>query len=136
MGRTKGDMSAPVMSSDAFHKEGVVDASDLMAVDFEYQAAAAAAGREEPVYGLWGKLWRLWYKTIPARAPHRVSKRAYLLLLLFTGWLGGHRYYGRRYLLGVLYTVFFWSGVPLAMCVLDAMAVIPIKADDKGRISI
>ena len=53
---------------------------------------------------------------------------------MFTGWFGGHRYYEKRYILGVLYTVFFWTGVPLAMAILDAIAVIPLKSDENGMV--
>ena len=35
-----------------------------------------------------------------------VDRKTYLLLNLFLGWAGGHRFYSKRYVLGVLYLAF------------------------------
>lgn len=108
---------------------------DLTTLDFEYQAALESAGKDK-VYGFWGALWKVWNRFMPERIPHSVNKRTYLILLFLTGWFGGHRYYERRWKLGILYTAFFWTGVPLAMCLIDAMIVIPVKKDSDGMITI
>ena len=113
------------------HKEG---AARLVDLDFEDQAARNAAGMEEQVYGIWGVIWKINRFFDKYKKPHTVKKKTYLLLILFTGWFGGHRYYEKRYILGVLYTVFFWTGVPLAMAILDAIAVIPLKSDENGMV--
>ena len=49
--------------------------------------------------------------------------------------MGGHRYYEHRWVLGAIYTAFCWTGIPFAMCVIDAMIVIPKKADENGMIT-
>ena len=54
--------------------------------------------------------------------------------MLFTGFAGGHRYYQGRWGLGLLYTAFFWTGIPLALCITDFMEVMPVKADEEGFI--
>ena len=113
------------------HKEGAARLADL---DFEEQAARNAAGMEEQVYGIWGPIWKLMNWLDRFKKEHTVKKSTYLWLILFTGWFGGHRYYEKRYILGVLYTVFFWTGVPLAMAILDAIAVIPLKSDENGMV--
>jgi len=115
------------------NKDSVVKLMDL---DYEHQAASEAAGQEAEVYGVWGPVWKLMNWFHRSKTSHTVQKKTYLLLLLFTGWIGGHRYYERRWILGILYTALFWTGIPLAMCIIDAMAVIPIKADENGRIKI
>ena len=51
-----------------------------------------------------------------------------------TGFAGGHRYYQGRWGLGLLYTLFCWTGVPLALCVTDFMEVMPIAADEDGMV--
>ena len=58
-----------------------------------------------------------------------------LILLVLLGWMGGHRYYEHRWVLGAIYTAFCWTGIPFAMCVIDAMIVIPKKADENGMIT-
>ncbi len=41
-----------------------------------------------------------------------VSKVALLLITFFLGGLGAHKFYLKRYGLGVLYLLFFWTGIP------------------------
>lgn len=114
------------------HKEG---AARLVDLDFEEQAARNAAGMEEQVYGIWGVIWKINRFFDKYKKPHTVKKKTYLLLILFTGWFGGHRWYEKRYVLAVLYTAFFWTGVPLAMAILDGFQTFPLKADENGMIT-
>lgn len=114
------------------HKEG---AARLVDLDFEEQAARNAAGMEEQVYGIWGVIWKINQFFDKYKKPHTVKKKTYLLLILFTGWFGGHRWYEKRYVLAVLYTAFCWTGVPLAMAILDAFQTFPLKADENGMIT-
>ena len=114
------------------HKEG---AARLVDLDFEEQAARNAAGMEEQVDGIWGVIWKINRFFDKYKKPHTVKKKTYLLLILFTGWFGGHRWYEKRYVLAVLYTAFFWTGVPLAMAILDGFQTFPLKADENGMIT-
>ena len=114
------------------HKEG---AARLVDLDFEEQAARNAAGMEEQVYGIWGVIWKINRFFDQYKKPHTVKKKTYLLLILFTGWFGGHRWYEKRYVLAVLYTAFCRTGVPLAMAILDAFQTFPLKADENGMIT-
>ncbi len=125
--------SAYVLDDEALeHQEG--SAAQLADLDFELQAANAALGKEEKTYGIFGPIYRFscWYKS--RVKAHAVAKKTYLILLVLTGWMGGHRYYEHRWMLGILYSAFFWTGVPLAMCLIDAMIVIPKKTDEQGLI--
>lgn len=63
-----------------------------------------------------------------------VNRKKYLTVMLLTGWCGGHRFLAKQYVLGVLYLLFFWSGFPLAMTLIDLLAVIPIPPDEEGNI--
>ena len=47
------------------------------------------------------------------------SKSTAILLLLFFGGLGAHKFYLGNNLLGVLYLVFCWSGIPLFLSIID-----------------
>ena len=62
--------------------------------------------------------------------------KKYLLLCLFLGWCGGHRYYEKRYALAAFYTLFFWSVVPFFLCVTDLLIALPMQADENGDILI
>lgn len=66
--------------------------------------------------------------------PRPVDRKKYLQLALLTGWLGGHRFYAGHMLLGALYLLFFWTGIPFAMTVIDLMIALPLTPDDAGAI--
>ncbi len=110
------------------------DPSKLVALDNARGQAYKEAGLEAPVYGLFGRFYKWKEKHFPPHQKHAVNKKTYLWLLALTGWMGGHRYYEKRYGLAALYTLFFWTGIPLTMCVIDAMAAIPIKSNEKKQI--
>lgn len=63
-----------------------------------------------------------------------VRKKKLLLLALFTGWMGGHRFYTRQYKVALCYLVFCWTGLPLAMTIIDLLQYIPMVADENGNI--
>lgn len=65
-----------------------------------------------------------------------VNRKIYLLFLVLTGWCGGHHFYAKRYKLGLLYLLFFWSGFPLAMAVADWLVWLPKVPDENGNIEI
>lgn len=69
-----------------------------------------------------------------AREKQVLSKKKYILLALFTGWMGGHRFYAKQWPTAILYLLFFWCGFPLAMTIVDLMIVIPVKANENGNI--
>lgn len=69
-----------------------------------------------------------------AREKVSISKKKYLLLALFTGIFGGHRFYAKQYITAVIYLLFFWTGIPISMTLIDMMIVAPIKADENGKI--
>ena len=65
-----------------------------------------------------------------------VNRKKYGWILVLTGWLGGHHFYAKRYKLGLLYLVFFWSGFPAAMAIVDWLIWLPKPADENGNIEI
>lgn len=68
------------------------------------------------------------------REKQVLNKKKYILLAIFTGWFGGHRFYARQWLTAVLYLLFFWCGFPAAMTIVDLMIVIPMKPNENGNI--
>lgn len=117
-------------------KETKDNSITLVELDFADQAARNAAGKEENTYGIWGPIWKFlkWYDV--KKGIHTFKKKNYLLLMLFLGWMGGHRYYQGRRLLGLFYTAFCWTGIPLILCVTDFMEILPRKADAEGMVTL
>lgn len=123
--------SAPVFDEKVFAEDPRIQA---MNQDFARQTVAEAHGEEAPVYGVIGMLWKWKHKYFPDKPPVKLYKKKYLLLMLFLGWCGGHRWYQRRFFLASFMTMFCWTGIPLVLCVTDLMEVIPNKADEEGFI--
>ena len=69
-----------------------------------------------------------------AREKQVLNKKKYILLAVFTGWMGGHRIDARQWPTAILYLLLFWCGFPLAMTIIDLMIVIPMKANENGNI--
>lgn len=65
-----------------------------------------------------------------------VSKKTHLLLAIFLGWAGAHRFQTRRWVLGGLYLITCWSGFSMAMTIVDILEIIPMKPDENGNILI
>lgn len=109
-----------------------IQIDNIANADFELQKAMEEAGMEAKTYGIWGPIWRL-LKKRDERELHVLSKKKYILLLVFTGWMGGHRFYARHFFVAALYLLFFWTLIPVMMSVIDLMQVIPMKADENGN---
>lgn len=69
------------------------------------------------------------------RVKQPVKKKTYLWLCLL-GPFGAHRFYSKRWVLGVIYLLTCWSGWSTAMTIIDVMIAIPMKADEDGIIYI
>lgn len=91
-------------------------------------------GIEDPDEGKLSKKISKLFDDRENREKVALSKKKYITLALLTGWMGGHRFYAKRYKLAVLYLLFFWTGIPLYNCIIDLMQVIPIPADENGNI--
>lgn len=108
----------------------------------EYLAAKAELDAVREEYGVRpkeGKISRAisnFFNKRDAREQRKVNRKKYLLLGLFTGWMGGHRFYARQWPSAILYLVLFWTGFPLAMTIIDMMAAIPREVDEDGNICV
>ena len=65
-----------------------------------------------------------------------VNRKKYGWILVLTGWCGGHHFYAKRYKLAILYLLFFWTGFPAAMAIVDWLIWLPKPADENGNIEI
>lgn len=70
------------------------------------------------------------------RVKIKRKRKTYLLLALLTGWCGGHRFYAHQWILGILYACLFWTGIPLAMTLIDLLIAIPLPVDEEGFIEV
>ncbi len=68
--------------------------------------------------------------------PVRVNKIVYILLALFLGGLGIHKFYAGHVLAGVLYILFSWTGIPLILTIIDIIVAIITPTEYDGCISV
>ncbi|MBQ2854297.1 MAG: TM2 domain-containing protein [Oscillospiraceae bacterium] len=115
----------------------------LQEVSFEeYLSAKGELEELEEKYGLApeeGKLSKAistFFDRREAKEKVKVNKKKDLLLCIFLGWAGAHRFYQKQYLLGFLYLAFCWSGYSMAMSIIDLLIIFPKQADENGDILI
>lgn len=66
-----------------------------------------------------------------------VNRKKYIRLALSCGWLcGSHRFYAGQKILGIMYLMFCWSGIPAAMTLIDLMIILPMEPDEDGRVTL
>ncbi len=114
-------------------KKGDADISEFIALQQELSDVKKKYGIEEKE-GRLSKLISSFFERRENRQKIQISRKKYLLLAVFTGWFGGHRFYAKHYPTAVLYLVLFWSGFPLAMTIIDLLVAIPMQADEEGMI--
>lgn len=110
-----------------------IDIREMLALQEELKQTKKEYGIEEKE----GRISRIisgFFDRRDSRQKQPLNRKKYLLLAIFTGWCGGHRFYAKRYVVAILYLLFFWTGFPLAMTIIDILTVIPMKADENGMI--
>ncbi|MGL4790886.1 MAG: TM2 domain-containing protein [Anaerotignaceae bacterium] len=66
-----------------------------------------------------------------------INRKKYIKLAVSCGWFcGGHLFYAKKKIQGLLYILFLWTGIPLAMTLIDLMIILPMKADENGNVEI
>ena len=114
-------------------KEGYADMAKLASLEDELQEARREAGIPEKRCRLFRSIDRL----LENQKERKVSKKTYIRLLLSCGWLtGAHRFYSGKKITGILYLLFFWTGIPFTMCLFDLMAVLPSQIDENGLVTV
>lgn len=108
----------------------------------EYMAAKSELDELKKEHGIEdqpkeGKISRTISKFFERQAdkePVAVSKKTYIILAIFTGWMGGHRFYCKHYKVGLLYLLLCWMGIGLYHTIIDLFIVIPMQPDENGKI--
>ncbi len=76
-----------------------------------------------------------WYADWSTNHKTAVDRKKYIRLAWTCGWLcGSHRFYAHKPILGTLYLLFFWTGIPFAMTLIDLMIALPMVPDENGKI--
>lgn len=112
-----------------------VDFTKLALLEDELHEVETQYGVEKPLKN-WQRLGDWYFQWREERERHQVNRKVYLLLTLFLGWAGIHRFYEKRWILGIFYLALSWSGFPIALAFVDLMIALPMKADGDGRILI
>lgn len=116
-------------------KNESVDMGEMLSLQEELAATKRAYGIKEEE----GRISR-WISNYFEKKENReellLDRKTYLLLAVFTGWIGGHRFFARQYKTAVLYVLFFWTGFPMAMTLIDLLVAIPKQTDKNGKIKI
>jgi TM2 domain-containing membrane protein YozV len=116
-------------------EEEKVDIAKLVALEEELHELKEANGIEEK-HGKVSNLISKFFDHQNSRQEILLSKKKYLLLAIFTGWMGGHRFYARQYPTAILYLLTSWTGFAAAMTIIDLLIVIPKQIDENGLIAI
>lgn len=106
--------------------------SDIIVAQEELKALKAEQGIKDEERGI-SKMITRFFDNKEAQAQVLLNKKKYLLLAVFLGWMGAHRFYAKQYPTAILYLLLCWSGFPVAMTLIDLLIVIPKQADENGN---
>ncbi len=112
-----------------------VDFAKMALLEDELHAVEEQYGKEEKLK-LWQRLGDRYFYWRENRELHKVKRKVYVLLTVFLGWAGIHRFYEKRWILGLFYLALSWTGFPIALAMVDFMIALPMKEDENGYIMI
>lgn len=120
------EIDAPVGSIvDVYTQE---DGSTLLVPHEELSSSYQYHAGAEAVKGFGGRV------ADEFKGDHRVSKTAYILLALFLGNLGIHKFYAKKYIMGLVYLLFCWTFIPCIIALVEAILAIFKPCDRNGDI--
>ncbi|HDA0880810.1 TPA: NINE protein [Staphylococcus aureus] len=61
----------------------------------------------------------------------KVNKVIYVIVALFLGGLGIHKFYADKFGQGLFHLLFFWTGIPTIISIIHAIFIIFTKKADK-----
>lgn len=112
-----------------------VDPKEMLALEEELAQLKQQHGIQDKQ--TWWKKVGDWLAKRSDNARRHVSRRTYIKLALTCGWFcGAHRFYAGQKLLGTLYLLFCWTGIPFAMTLVDLMIALPMQPDQSGMIEL
>lgn len=66
----------------------------------------------------------------------KINKGIYIMLCLFLGGIGVHKFYSGKYLMGFLYLVFCWTYIPVILSIFDVIGALLKSPESDGQIYI
>ncbi|WP_436860254.1 TM2 domain-containing protein [Staphylococcus caeli] len=67
-------------------------------------------------------------------AVNEVNKVIYIVLAVFLGSFGVHKFYARKTGMGLLFLVFCWTGIPQILAIIGAIIVLFKPSDERGNV--
>jgi TM2 domain-containing membrane protein YozV len=61
------------------------------------------------------------------------TKTVAILLALFLGGLGAHKFYLKQNVIGILYVLFFWTYIPALLSILEAIVYATMSRKDFNK---
>lgn len=71
-----------------------------------------------------------------AQESKKVNKLVYILLAVFLGGFGVHKFIEGKVLAGILYFLFCWTTIPFFLMIFDVVKVAQLPADENGDVTI
>ena len=65
-----------------------------------------------------------------------VSKGTYIALCLFLGGAGLHKFYSGKWVQGLLYLAFCYTGIPVVLALIDLLVAMFKRSDEYGQITV
>ena len=62
-----------------------------------------------------------------------VKKSMYIMLCLFLGGLGIHKFYAGKWFTGLLYVAFFWTRIPAILALYDLLGAMFKRTNEQGE---
>ena len=66
----------------------------------------------------------------------KINKGIYIMLCLFLGGLGIHKFYAGKWFTGLLYVAFSWTGLPAILALFDLLGAMFKRSDEYGEIQV
>lgn len=63
-----------------------------------------------------------------------VNKVIYILLAVFLGSFGIHKFYAKKNLQGILFILFSWTAIPQILAIISAILAVFNPSDENGNI--
>lgn len=63
-----------------------------------------------------------------------VHKGLYLVICLFLGGAGIHKFYAGKWFMGLLYLAFCWTGIPVVLALFDLLGAMFKRTNEYGQI--
>ena len=65
-----------------------------------------------------------------------VHKGLYLVICLFLGGAGIHKFYAGKWFMGLLYLAFCWTGIPVVLALFDLLGAMFKRTNEYGQIRV